>query len=158
MKVLFVCTANLCRSPMAEALFNDLAEERGLPFWAESAGVAARKGYGMAPHAREALYEIGASAGGHSSRRVSKPMLDEADLILVMGARHASEIGRILGPSGKVHHLARYAGEASDEEIPDPYGMTLFAYRASARQLYEYVEGVLDRMEKEYSASEAHPQ
>ncbi len=135
---------------MAEALFNDLADERGLAFAAESAGVAAREGYDMAPHAREAVAEIGAVAGGHSSRRTTKGILDSADLVLVMGKRHAAEVERILGPdSGKIHLLSRYAGEKSDEEIPDPYGMTLFAYRASARQLYEYVEKVLNRLEEE---------
>lgn len=136
---------------MAEAFFDLLAGERGLPFRAGSAGVAAREGLGAAPHAREAAAEIGASADGHSTRRISKRILDGADLILVMGSRHARDVERIIGDSGKVHLLARYAGEDSDEEIPDPYGMTMFAYRASARQLYEYVEKVLDRMEKEAS-------
>lgn len=134
---------------MAEALFNELAEERGLPFVAESAGVSAREGYDMAPNAREALAEIGAAADGHGSRRITKRILDSADLVLVMGARHAFEVERILGRSGKVHLLARYAGGKADGEVPDPYGMTLFAYRASARQLYEYMEKVLDRLERE---------
>ncbi len=102
----------------------------------------------MAPNAREAVGEIGARAGMHGSRRISKQILDDADLILVMGMRHASEVERILGPSEKVHLLARYAGGDSAEEMPDPYGMTLFAYRASARQLYEYVEKALDRLEE----------
>lgn len=148
-KVLFVCTANLCRSPMAEAIFNDLAEERGLPFEVESAGVSAREGYDMAPYAREALGEIGIRVGKHSSRRITRQALDEADLILVMGRRHASEVERILGASEKVHLIAEYTGDSFVEEIPDPYGLTLFAYRASARQLYEYVERVLGRMEEE---------
>jgi protein-tyrosine-phosphatase len=134
---------------MAEAVFNDLAEERGSSFRAGSAGVAAREGFDIAPLAREALDELGVVAGKHSSRRISRRILDEADLVLVMGSRHASEVERILGPSRKVHLLARYAGEKSNEEIPDPYGMTLFAYRASARQLFEYVEKVLNRLEAE---------
>lgn len=146
-RVLFVCTANLCRSPMAEAIFNDLADEMSLPFEAESAGVSAREGYDMAPYAREALGEIGVKVGDHRSRGISKQMLDDADLILVMGPRHAAEIERILGASGKV----RLLGESAREEVPDPYGLTLFAYRASARQLYGYVERVLDRMEREYA-------
>lgn len=148
-KVLFVCTANLCRSPMAEALFNDLARERRLPFVAESAGVSAREDFDMAPHAREAMDEIGARVASHRSRRITKRMLDDADLILVMGSRHRAETERVLGVSEKVHLLGEYVGEPSGEEVPDPYGLTLFAYRASARQLYGYVEKALDRMEKE---------
>ena len=54
-KVLFVCTANVCRSPMAEAIFNALAEERGLLWRAESAGVAALVDEDITPNARAAL-------------------------------------------------------------------------------------------------------
>lgn len=133
---------------MAEAVFNDLAEEKGLPFQAASAGVAAREGYDMAPYAREALGEIGVRVGDHRSRRITKRMLDDADWILAMGPRHEAEIERILGASEKTRLLA----EPSREEVPDPYGLTLFAYRASARQLYGYVEKVIGRMEKEYGA------
>ncbi len=154
-RVLFVCTANLCRSPMAEVIFNDLAQERGLPFRAGSAGVSARKGHDMAPRAREALAEVGVRPGGRrGSRRIDSRMLEDADLILAMGKRHIEKIEDVIGASSKVHLLARYAGEESDEEIPDPYGMTLFAYRASARQLYEYVEKVLDRLEEEAPAAQ----
>ncbi len=150
-KTLFVCTANLCRSPMAEAIFNDLADEAGLPFEAESAGVSAREGYDMAPYAREALSEIGVRVGGHRSRRTTERILDAADLILVMGRGHAARVEEAAGASYNVHLVAGYAGDPLVEEVPDPYGLTLFAYRASARQIYGYVERTLDRMEKEYA-------
>ncbi len=142
---------------MAEALFNDLAEARGLPFVAESAGTAARGGHGIASYAGEALAGLGVRVGRHASRRIDSHMLDEADLVLAMGARHAARIEGIVGDSERIHLLARYAGEDSGEEVPDPYGLTLFAYRASARQLYGYVEKVLERMEEEYGW-EAPPQ
>ena len=58
-KVLFVCTANVCRSPMAQAIFNALAEDSGLPFRAESAGTAALEGALMAPNAVAVLEEAG---------------------------------------------------------------------------------------------------
>ncbi len=91
-KVLFICTANICRSPMAEAIFNALAEDRGLDFRAESAGVAALKGKPIAPNASAALEEIGVYAGGHSARQVSAEMLEEADLVLTMTPRHVAEL------------------------------------------------------------------
>ena len=64
-KVLFVCTANICRSPMAAALFNAPAEDRSLPFRAESAGTAALEGTPMAENTLAALEEVGNYPGPH---------------------------------------------------------------------------------------------
>ena len=67
-QILFVCTANVCRSPMAEAIFNALAEERGLAWRAESAGVAALVDEDITPNARAALDEVGIYANEHRAR------------------------------------------------------------------------------------------
>ncbi len=68
-KVLFVCRANICRSPMAEAIFNAVAEDRGLAYRAASAGVAALVDEDMAPNARAALEELGIYARGIAAGR-----------------------------------------------------------------------------------------
>jgi protein-tyrosine phosphatase len=67
-KVLFVCTANTCRSPMAQAIFDTLTEDEGLPFRAESAGTEALEGTAMAENAVAALEEAGIYPGLHSAR------------------------------------------------------------------------------------------
>ncbi len=78
-KVLFVCTANICRSPMAQELFNALAEDTGLPFRAESAGTAALEGRPMAENALAALEEAGIyPQEAHSARRVSAAIIEGA--------------------------------------------------------------------------------
>ena len=148
-KVLFICTANICRSPMAEAMFNALAKDRGLDLRAESAGVAALKGEPMAPNANAALEELGIYAGEHSARQVNAKMLEEADLVLAMSPRHVAELRRSFGNSSRARTLPEYASGASGEEsIPDPYGSTMVAYRASARQIFGYVALLLDRLAK----------
>lgn len=58
-KIIFVCTANMCRSPMAAAMFNALTKQRGLACRAESAGVMALEGKPMAENALAALEEVG---------------------------------------------------------------------------------------------------
>ena len=150
-RILFVCTANICRSPMVAAMFNALAEERGLAYRAESAGVAALTDEDMAPNARAALEEVGIYAEDHRARRVSEEMLEEADLVLTMGPRHVAALRRLgADPEGKVYTLPEYALGASGEEgIPDPYGHTMTAYRASVRQLLGCVEGLMERLERE---------
>jgi protein arginine phosphatase len=83
-KILFDCTANVCRSPMAEAIFNAVAADGGLPFRAESAGTAAVEGRSIASNAVGVLEEVGIYPGPHSARRVSESMVDGAELVLVM--------------------------------------------------------------------------
>jgi protein-tyrosine-phosphatase len=150
MKILFVCTANICRSPMAEEIFNALAEDRKLPWHAESAGVVALEGEPMAPKASEALEEAGIYTKGHRARQVSQTMLEEADLVLAMTPRHVAELRRLFGGSSyKVYSLPEYAKDASSEEgIADPYGYSMSAFRTCVRQLFGYLDQVVDRIER----------
>ena len=149
--ILFVCTANVCRSPMAEAIFNALSEERELAWRAASAGVAALVDEDITPNARVALEEVGIYAGGHRARQISEAMLKEADLVLVMSPRHVTALRRSFTTlSERVYTLPEYAtGTPSDEGIPDPYGHTMTTFRASVRQLLNYVENVVERLERE---------
>jgi protein-tyrosine phosphatase len=147
-KVLFVCTANVCRSPMAEAIFNALAEDRGLGYQAESAGTAALRNEPMAPNASATLEEIGIYTEGHQARQVSEEMLEKADLVLAMAPWHVARLNQVFGASFKVHTLPGYVGGASGEEdISDPYGSTMVAYRASARQILEYIDLLVARLQ-----------
>src|SRR5918997_5376204 len=108
-RVLFVCTANVCRNPMAEAIFNALAEERGLAWRAQSAGVAALEGEDITPNARAALDEVGIYTNEHRAWQVGEEMLGEADLVLAMGPRHVATIRRRFGGLPGVYTLPEYA-------------------------------------------------
>jgi protein-tyrosine phosphatase len=147
-KILFVCTANICRSPMAAAMFNGLAEDGALPFRAESAGTAALEGRPMTENSLAALEEAGFYPAPHRARRVSEAMIEEAELVLAMTPQHAATLRRLGGePRRGIHTLPEYATGAAGVGIPDPYGLTIAAYRNTLRQLYEYVEHVGDRLE-----------
>ena len=143
-KILFVCTADVCRSPMAQAIFNALAMDEGLPFRAESAGTAALEGRPIIPNAVAALEEVGIYPGSHSARRVNEAMVKEAELVLALTPQHAATLRRLgSNPAGGTHTLPEYAIGIRGEGIPDPYGLTLAAYRSTLRQLYEHVEHVV---------------
>ena len=150
-KILFVCTANVCRSPIAEEIFNAVAEDRKLVRRAASAGVAALENEAMVPNARAALEEIGIYTEGHRARQVSEAMLEESDVVLTMNPRHAAELRRRFGSlSEKVYTLQEYTtGAPGEEGIPDPHGHTMPAYRASVRQLLEYIGKLVERLERE---------
>jgi protein-tyrosine-phosphatase len=132
---------------MAEAIFNALAEDRDLLFWAESAGTAALEGRAMAPNAVAALEEAGIYPGPHGARRVSDAMLEGFELVLAMTPKHTATVRRLgKDPAGGVHTLPEYASGVVDEGISDPYGLTMAAYRSTLRQLYEHVERVVGRL------------
>lgn len=146
-KVLFVCTANICRSPMAQAIFDALAEDGDLPFRAESAGTAALEGRTIASNALAALEEAGIYPDAHRARRVDKAMIEGAELVLAMTPQHAETMRRMGGdPAGRIHALPEYAMGFQGQGIPDPYGLTMAAYRSTLRQLYEHVERMVGRL------------
>jgi len=132
---------------MAEAISIALAEEQRVPWRARSAGVKALVGEGISPGARAALEEIGIYMGDHRARQVNPLMLQEADLVLAMTLKHADFLRRLWPPtSDKVHTLAAFADGATEGEgIPDPYGQSMTAHRASVRQLLSYLGEVVRR-------------
>ena len=148
MTVLFVCTANICRSPMAEAIFDALVSDAGMMHESHSAGTAALVGEPIAPHAREALEEVGVYADGHRARQVEATMLEEADLVLAMTPRHVETLRRISAvPPEKIRTLIGYARGTPDlEGIPDPYGQSMAAYRASVREIFGCVDRVVSKL------------
>lgn len=147
-EVLFVCRANICRSPMAEALFNTLISDTDMPYEARSAGVAALVNEPIAPYAMAVLEEAGVYAKEHRARQVNETMLEGADLVLAMTSRHATKLSRLSATSAaKVHTLPAYANDAPDwEGVPDPYGHSMATYRASMRQIFEYVDLLVTRL------------
>lgn len=149
-RVLFVCTANVCRSPMAEAILNALAEENDIPLRAESAGVAALVGREIAPNTAAALRELGIYPEEHRARQLDPTMVADADLVLAMGPSHVARVGRLLGDVPEnVFTLPAYAAGAPEwEEVTDPYGQTMTAHRATARQLLGYAERLVERFAK----------
>lgn len=149
-RVLFVCTANICRSPLAAGIFDALAEEQGLEAAASSAGVAALVGEPAAPHAHRATGELGIDLDGHRARQVDAALLEGADLVLTMTPAHRDLLRREFGErAGKVYTLPEYATGDGAIGIADPYGHSLGAYRASAREILGYVERTVERLKPE---------
>lgn len=146
--LLFVCTGNLCRSPAAETMFNTLAQERGLNWKAESAGLSAVEGEPIPDNAQIALEEVGFYAGRHRARRPSNRMIEGADLVLTMTPRQQEKLETLRGDlaEGKVYTLLGYLGEEMTGEISDPHGYPISMHRASVRQIHGYVERLIKHL------------
>ena len=126
---------------MGKAMFNALAEDRDLGFQAKSAGVRVLQGEPMTLNASAALEEVGIYVEDHRTRQ---------DIpVLAMGPRYVEKLRQVFGDSFEAHILPGYANSGScHEEVPDPYGSTTTAYRASARQLLTYVNLLFNRLQR----------
>lgn len=132
-KLLFVCTGNTCRSPMAAVIFNALAVEQGLDWVAESAGVAAVGDRPASVNAVKAVAEIGLDLSAHRTRFLPALDLNEYSLFVAINDEHY-QILKSVGIPDDMLRILRRVPDSKDiydlrQGIVDPYGGDLNAYR-----------------------------
>ena len=122
-RLLVVCTGNICRSPAAEFLLRERLGA-GDDVIVESAGTRAMSGRGVAAPMLELLAQRGIDASGHIARQLSRPMLEQADLVLTATRRHRAEAAALY-PAGvkRLLTLAQFGALARSIEAPGATGV-----------------------------------
>ena len=123
-KVLFVCTGNICRSTMAEYVFKDMVKKAGREqeFYIDSAGTSREEeGNGVHYGTREKLRQQGIPCGNHRARQMTRKDYEEFDYLIGMDDGNIRGMRRIAGgdPDGKIYKLLEFSG--SSRNIADPW-------------------------------------
>lgn len=133
MRIVFVCTGNTCRSPMAEGLARGIL---GADIQVESAGLAAWEGEPATAQAVQVLKEKGIDLTSHQARLARREILASADWIIPMTGAHEVQLkGAFPEFAAKIKRLGRWAGDGKDQDIPDPWGGSVERYRRCAEDM-----------------------
>lgn len=138
MLILFVCTGNTCRSPMAMGLFQEMAKKEGLHnVVTDSAGIIAVDGLPPSENAIEALKEEDIDISGYTSKKITEELIKSADLIVGISTHHIISIVSLIPETASKTVLLGFG-------IDDPYGLTLDDYKETREEIKNALTDLLE--------------
>ena len=150
LRILIVCTGNVCRSPMGEGLLRKLLREenRHGEVVVESAGTHALDGSAASLEAIDTAAEDGVDIRGHVARSITKRLVDRADLILTMEPEHADRLVDDYPEAESRVHLVTVYGDPKGDRlgVPDPIGLGHETYRAAYRTIKKALRYAVPRI------------
>lgn len=144
--ILVVCTANICRSPVAEALLRDRLDKRGFDDWTVgSAGTWAMATRGASRNSQVVMAQYGLDISNHIARMVDDSLLQEADLVLCMEEGHVEALmAEFPEQAHKVHAITAMAGPTYS--VNDPFGGPLIEYERMSAELASIIDRGMDKI------------
>lgn len=151
-EIVFVCTANTCRSPMAAALFRHALDAQDDPLRSlkvSSAGVSAFPGQPASENTVAALKKVGINMSDHQSQPLSQELVDNALAFFCMTDSHLAMLSYQIDPPPPNAFLMRqFIGPDSDPQIPDPFGGSFTLYEACRDSMVEAIPSLIEVVKK----------
>lgn len=149
-KIIFVCTGNICRSPMAQYYAQSVINKRANSenYYIESAGINAYQGEGSTQNAIDAMKQYGIDLSKHKANTLENSLIEEADYIIGMTELHKNILMQIYPKlKNKIFTLREVAGnDMYSKDIEDPWGYNLDVYVNIAKQIVENVDKFLEKI------------
>lgn len=144
--ILIICTANICRSPVAEALLKDRLKKKGYDDWTvSSAGTWALTQRAAAHNSQIVSAQYGLDISDHISRMVEEAYLNEADLVLCMEEGHVEALKvEFPGEAYKIFPITSMSG--ATYSVNDPFGGSLVDYQVMIAELARIIDRGFDRI------------
>lgn len=158
-EIVFVCTANTCRSPMAAALFRHALDAQSEPLRSlvvSSAGVSAYSGQPANPNAVAALKKVRIDLSKHVSRPISQDLVERALVFFCMTDSHLAALSYQIDPPPENAFLMReFIPDDQERQIPDPFGLDISHYEASRDSMVEAIPSLVEAVRKLYAQATA---